>query len=121
MPLTKKEKDELKDIEREYLNKGYSKKRAWRIARAVVYTQKRKLEKMQKVSQSIPQKEFIRYKIVAKKKGKGQKVEVHEALNTEAKDLIVAQLRADNYKVEVIERKRPESATSKLFEHLSKL
>jgi hypothetical protein len=46
MPLTKKEKDELKDIEREYLNKGYSKKRAWRIARAVVYTQKRKLEKM---------------------------------------------------------------------------
>lgn len=44
----------------------------------------------------------VKYVIIAKKKGKGQKVEEHEAYNAEAKDRIVEHLRLDNYKVKVL-------------------
>jgi len=46
MPLARKEKDELRDIKKEYIRKGYSESRAEYIANSVVYRRKHKMERM---------------------------------------------------------------------------
>ena len=46
MPLTEKEKKLLRKIKKEYRDKGYSPKRAAKIANAVIYSRKRKIERL---------------------------------------------------------------------------